>query len=193
MYILRQLGSARLRSGVMRPSALFSIKPKFKMHFFNRNIIRTNWSRINKDPLQKAGVVVMKIARGSIRRRKRSKPSPVGTPPYSHKLGTTPPFKMIYSVPFRLGTSVIVGMVGFGGSTPPPGLQEHGGAAQRFVYTNLGRKRLKSGRFGKTRWKYSRKLVKYPQRAFMEPALLRAKARNVLPRFWQASIGRSSM
>lgn len=189
MYLIRPISSARLTAGRMRVGSMFSIKPKFKVHFFNRNVIRTNWGRINADPLQKAGVYVMRVARGSIKRRKKSRPSPAGTPPFSHKAGKTPPFKMIYSVPFRLGTSVIVGMVGFGANPPPPGLQEHGGSAQRKVFTNLGRKRLKSGRFGKKRFSYKRKLVKYPQRAFMEPALLRSRA--VLPRFWQASIGRS--
>jgi len=170
---------------------MFSIKPKFKIHFFDRNVIRTNWGRINADPLQKAGTYVMRVARGSIKRRKKNRPSPQGTPPYSHVPGKTPPFTQTFSLPLRLGTSVIVGMVWFGANPPPPGLQEHGGAAQRFIFTNLGRKRLRSGRYGKQRFSYKRQLVKYPQRAFMEPALLRSRA--MLPRFWQASIGRSHL
>jgi len=162
--------------------------------FFDRNVIRTRWPKFNKDPLQKAGNLVMRIARGSIRRRslKRGKPSRPGTPPYSRRPGTTPPFKMIFSIPFHLGTSVIVGMVGFnsGGfnaSKPVPGLHEHGGSARRYVFTNTGQRRSRrTGRFLKNRITYKTKMVKYPERPFMMPALKRARA--VLPSLWVSSI-----
>lgn len=170
---------------------MFTVAPKFKIQYFDRNVIRTRWPKFNKDPIKHAGNLVMKIARGLIKRGKPGgKPRPPGQPPKSRKPGSTPPFKMIFSVPFRLGTAVIVGMVGFGGfgggDLPPPGLQEHGGHAQRKVFIDHGRRRLKSGRYGKNRIQYKSKRVKYPRRPFMLPALMRA--RQVLPKMWQMSI-----
>lgn len=172
---------------------MFSTNFKFKIHYFDRNVIRTNWKAINKKPLQKAGTMVMRIARGSIKRRvtKHGKPSRPGTPPYSRRPGTTPPFKQIFSVPYRLGTSVIVGMVGYGGPNPPPGLmeqQEGDGTAMRRVFLPVQgpRRRFKSGRLSKRRVKAVMKRVKYPARPFMRPALF--KARSVLPAMWLNSI-----
>jgi len=164
---------------------------KFKTQFFDRNVIKTRWPRFNKDPLQKAGNLVMRIARGSIRRRSklRGKPSMPGSPPYSRQPGSTPPFKMIFSLPMRLGTSVIVGMVGFGGQPAVPGLQEHGGRAIRRVFQNLGKQRSRrTGRFTKTRISYKRENVRYPERPFMFPALKRARA--ALPSLWLNSVSR---
>lgn len=195
MYVARNLSSFRVTSGAARASGMFRIRPKMKIHFFDRSIIKTRWPRFNRDPLLKAGNLVMTIARGSIKRRKNKygKPSPAGTPPRSRQPGNTPPFKQIFSVPFRLGTSVIVGMVGYGGSPPVPGLHEHGGQAQRFIYRWRKQERSKrSGRYLKKRTSYKREMVKYPQRAFMQPALLRAMTLGRLPRFWQASISRAA-
>src|SRR5678809_1271317 len=95
--------------------------PRVVLQYFDRSVIRTNWKKINRTPLQTAGVMVMREARQSIKRRVtlRGKPSPAGTPPYSRKAGSVPPFKQIYSLPYYLGTSVIVGMVGYGGKGEP--------------------------------------------------------------------------
>lgn len=208
MYIARSLGSARLTSGQAR---MFRVRYKFRIHFFDRSIIRTKWPKFNKDPLKHAGNLVMTIARQSIRRRaKRDRPSPPGTPPYSHAgtpdsrygkkrttrkgrtVNRTPPFKQIFSVPYRFGTSVIVGMVGYTrSSTPVPGLHEHGGYARRKVFTNMGQRRLQSGRWGRMKTSYKPQMVKYPQRPFMNPALMRARSR--LPRLWFNSLSNSSM
>lgn len=172
---------------------MFSTKFKFKIQYFDRSIIRTNWSKINKRPLQKAGTMVMRIARGSIKRRvkKRGKPSKPGSPPYSRRPGSTPPFKQIFSVPFRAGTSVIVGMVGYGGPNPAPGLmeqQEGDGTAMRRVFLPVAgpRRRFKNGRLSKRRTKSVMMRVKYPARPFMRPALF--KARSVLPAMWLNSL-----
>lgn len=170
----------------MRPGALFHIRPKVKIQFFDRNIIRTRWRRIN-NPLAAAGALVMRIARHSIKRRKK-KVSSAGSPPFSHQPGALPPFKMIFFKVHNLGTSVIVGMVGFGGQPAVPGLHEHGGVARRKVFSRLGQRRLKSGRMGRVAYSYKPKLIKYPQRAFMVPALLRARSR--LPNLWRGAISR---
>lgn len=182
------------------------IKPKFKLEYFDRSIIKKNWRKINESPIKKAGLQVRKIARGSIRRgnlkgkgkgnpferaKSERKPSKAGKPPKSWGRGKSPPFKMIYSVPNRLGTSAVVGMIGFGGSNPVPGLMEHGGTGRRrvFVTTNKQR-RTKKGRFGKKLRKPMIKTVRYPERPFMFPALMKAKDR--MPQLWKGSLkGRS--
>lgn len=173
-------------------------KPKVKDVFFDRKIIKRNWKVINESPLKKAGLVVRKVARQSIRRGKtiktvlpknKRKPSPAGRPPKSWKSGKTPPFKMIYSVPEKLGTSVVVGMIGFGkasGSTMPvPGLMEHGGTARRRVFVKAGQRRTKKGRFGRIFRKPVVRSVRYPERAFMNPAL--KKVRTKLPHYWKGA------
>jgi len=187
-----------------------------KFATFDRSIVKRNWKNINKTPLQQAGMKTRGNARGSIRRgtgRKRNKatgkledrptppknkrkPSSPGRPPKSWKTGKTPPFKMIYSVPNKLGTSVVVGMVGFGkapGSTMPvPGLMEHGGTAKRklFVETRIFKHkhtRKTSGKYAKAviRRKPAVRQVKYPERAFMNPAL--KKVRKKFPQYWRGA------
>lgn len=162
---------------------------KFKgMAFFDRSIIKTNWKAINEQPLKKAGLMVRKVARQSIRRAKKGgKSGPAGSPPRSRLGGSTPPFKMIYSVPEGF-TRVVVGMVGFTTKgNPVPGLQEHGGTASRWVFEKQKRGRNKKGRYTKGRNKRVKKTVRYPKRPFMEPAL--DKTKNKLPGLWSGSLG----
>lgn len=165
------------------------VTPKFTtMVFFDRSVIKTNWKKINQTPLTKAGLLVRRIARGSIRRGKKGgKPGRPGQPPKSRQAGSTPPFKMIYSVPSWFNTSVIVGMIGFGGSNPVPGLQEHGGTAMRWVSDKLDGGRDKRGRFTKHKRTRSRRNINYPERPFMVPALGKAVPR--LPLLWSSSVG----
>lgn len=172
---------------------MFSTNFKFKIQYFDRSVIRTHWGKINKNPLQRAGNLVMRIARGSIKRRikKHGKPSKPGTPPYSRTPGATPPFKQIFAVPMRFGTSVIVGMVGYRSDDPVPSLmeqQEGDGTARRRVFLPVHgpRRRFKSGRLSKRRTKPQWVRVKYPARPFMHPALY--KARSILPSMWANSI-----
>jgi len=191
-------------------------KVKFQLKYFDRSIIRTNWKAINRNPLQKAGNIVRSNARQSIRRAKKrtktgkpTKPRAAPNPPRSlANEGQSPPFKMIYSKPLHFGTSVIVGMVGFKpGGQPTPGLHEHGGRVLRNVRKDGGYKhkhtRKTSGKYaqkvsakrwvtrnGKRRQVYitQRKMVSYPQRAFMGPAL--KKGRTKYPQLWKNSIKR---
>jgi len=193
---------------------MFCSSFRCRLTFFDRSVIRRNWRKINESPMKKAGLLVRRIARGSIRRGRLTKagykrPSKPGRPPKSWREGK--PFKMIYSIPGRLGASVLVGMVGFGQrGEPPPGLMEHGGKATRKVNIRekgrVGRNKL--GRFISVRAKrrkaeaYKRlvkegrireshpasvQAVRYPSRPFMQPALMKAKPR--LPRLWRGSLG----
>jgi len=173
---------------------------------FDRSIIKTNWKRINRSPLQQAGIKVRQTAIGSIRtasERMRGlsktarKPSKPGRPPRSWKLrkktkgrrGGNPPFKMIFSVPEKLGTSVVVWMVGFTSKAQPvPGLHEHGGRARRTVYEKRRQRSKTSGRFIKSKGFPVTKSVSYPERPFMFPAL--QKQRKNLPKLWKGSLNR---
>lgn len=164
----------------------FGVQPRFKLQMFDRSVIRRNWRRINESPLKKSGLLVRRIARGSIRRGGKSKrPSKPGTPPRSHWPGATPPFKMIFSVPTR--TNVMVGMVGFGGAgNPVPGLHEHGGTANRKVFLRVKGGGLSRSQFrGKSRKRITKRVV-YEPRPFMLPAL--EKARPRLPKMWEGSL-----
>jgi len=173
---------------------MFSIKSQFRMVFFDRSIIRRNWRNINEGPLKKAGLLVRKIARNSIRRvNNPNRYSPPGTPPYSHanrtitgRRVTSPPFKQIYSVPNYAGTNVTVGMVWYGSQPPIPGLHELGGYARRGVFRVVGTRTLKSGLQGGPITKRVFTTVRYPARPFMRPAL--AKALPTLPLLWRNSL-----
>lgn len=175
------------------------VKIKFQIQYFDRNILRHKWPRWNKNPLEKAGNLVRKIARGSIRRIGQRKGSPFlhkqntyskpGRPPYSRQPGAVPPFKMIYSVPQKLGTSVIIGMVGFNSKANPiPGLMEHGGTVTRNVWQKApGQQRRRGNQIRAfPNLIMVKKTVHYAERPFMFPAL--RKAQRKLPRLWQDSI-----
>ena len=169
------------------PVALKVSIKKTGVPLFDRKVIKTNWRKINRTPMTKAGMLVRKIARQSIRRGKLGgKPSAAGKPPKSRRPGKSAPFKMIFSVPKNMGTSALVGMVGFGGPDPIPELQEKGGSAVRSVFVNP--KQRQKGRGAKKRGGGKRvlKTVKYEKRPFMLPALM--TARQKLPKLWANSI-----
>lgn len=179
----------RARSQLSRFTGMRSRTPRLfvSMHgmsFFDRNVIKRNWSKINESPLTRAGMLVRRIARQSIRhtghftpKGKRIKPSRrnkatgVHGPPKSRN--AKKPFKLIYSVPVPRQGAVIVGMIGmpnlWSTSAPVPAIHEHG-----LSVTIRGK--------GKRRTRRAR----YPKRAFMQPALVKAAAR--LPALWSNSI-----
>lgn len=168
------------------------VSTKFKLVFFDRSIIKKNWKKMNRGPLQRAGNLIRMISRGLIKRRKLGgKPGPIGGPPRSRQPGKTPPFKMIFNdfIGFRQ-TAQVVGMIGFGARNPAPGLQEHGGRARRTLFvpktTGSGRqRRRKDGLLRKSREPLTQ-TVRIPKRPFMFPALLKGKSR--MPQFWKNSL-----
>lgn len=183
-------------------ATLAQLNYKIKYFTFDRSIIKRNWRNINEGPLKKAGLLVRRIARNSIRRRAYGNPSAPGTPPHSHVPGKTPPFKMIYSVPDYFGASVVIGMVGFNKpGVPAPGVQEHGLTVTRTVDTSyqkrpkkrgpkkrltaqqiqaIRKKKIKAGVIIKQR-------INLKERPFMAPAL--KKAAPTLPAMWRNSVG----
>ena len=160
---------------------------------FDRKVISRNWKKINRNPIQRAGIITMLNARRSIRSGKTSKksgkrlPSRPGQPPksWSKGKGKGPPFKQIFSVPNFLTTSTTVGMVGFG-KEAVPGKHEKGGNVQRRVFVKTGQRRTKKGRFGKSVRKPVVKTIRLAKRPFMRPALLKSIPR--FPDLWRNSI-----
>lgn len=156
---------------------------RFELVYFDRSIIRRNWKAINRNPIQKAGVIVMLNARDSIKRRKKSTTySKPNSAPYTHPPAY--PFKRIYSESELFGTRAVVGMVGFGGPQPVPGLHEHGGTAVRRVFVKGPQRRTKLGRFGRRTMMPVVKSVRYEKRPFMAPALEKARRAGKLPPLW---------
>lgn len=154
---------------------------------FDRKVVSRNWRKINESPLKKAGLLVRKIARGSIRVRKGDKPSPRGSPPRSRAPGK--PLKMIFSVPDSFATKTLVGFVGFNKNrVPTPAVHEHGLRARRKVFApeETQRRSKRTGRFKRKRKVAVTKIVHYPERETMEPAL--EKARPQIPKFWKDSL-----
>lgn len=187
-----------------------SMKTSVKMVFFDRNIVRRNWSRMNMGPLQKAGMKVMRKARGSIRRgtrgrkdkelppRWKRKGSRAGRPPKQWAAGNSG-LRLIFSVPNKLGTDVMVGPVGFGGvGAPTPELMEHGGTAVRQVWKEslefVHRRTKKShGKYAKKKrvfQKAARRTVRYEPRPFMFPALMKTKEK--FPELWKGSLTKTA-
>lgn len=184
---------------------IYGVRFKPKYFVFDRGIIKRNWRQINEGPLKKAGLLIRKIARNSIRRRRYGSASPAGTPPYSHAPGKSPPFKQIYSVPNYMGAEVVIGMVGYGSrgqvSPPVPGIQEHGLRARRWLDTQFGKRKKRNRNQPKLTAAQGkairrkmiqkgiivRRSVKYKPRPFMDPALRKAQPR--LPAMWRGSVG----
>lgn len=173
---------------------------------FDRRIIRKRWRRSNKDPIKRAGLLVRKIMRQSIRRdqSKAQRPSKAGRPPKSRAAGH--PLKLIFSVTDRFNTRAIVGPVGFSNRRKTvPQLMEEGGIVTRRVFkgkrtaNTFGRKisskqrKAAAKKFRKKelaqqqRDKLTKQIV-YPARPFAVPALEKGKSR--LPALWKNSIKR---
>lgn len=176
--------------------------------YFNRDIIKYNWKRINNTPLKFAGLRVRAAAIRSIktvRGKKRETYSPPGSPPYSRD--PRRPFKRIYSIPDTRRGRTYVGMVFWNQTSgsiinPVPGRHEHGGYA--YVTTVVRTPRIKTGRkFNKSQRAHInayyqqnprnrgtkrvlRRRVHLEPRPFMVPALERVRA--TLPALWHMSV-----
>lgn len=103
------------------------IRPDIKQFFFDRERVIKAVSRARRIALSKAGAFIRTRARTSIRKRKGV--SEVGSPPSSHTGALRKGILFGYD-PAR--ESVVVGPVGFRGSTAPAAL-EFGGPSTRLV------------------------------------------------------------
>jgi len=184
---------------------MLAIKPKVKINFFGRQVVRSNWKKLAKNPLSRFGMIVRGNARSEIGRPAKKKTTRPRTPPKAPRSRAPgDPFKLIFSIPEL--SSVMIGMVGFS-KDQVPGLHEHGGTARRTVFEQGGflHKHTKktSGKYAKRRSKVDFKTrggkvvaiprkkkmtVKIPKRQFMEPAWVRAKPK--IPAIWRGSLNR---
>lgn len=167
---------------------------------FDRSIIRKNWKRMNEDPLRRAGNIVRVIARRMIRRRKKGgRPGPAGQPPFSRRPGKLPPFKMIFNdtIPVAgINMSHVVGMVGFRKhpkwGPPVPGIHEHGASNVMRMVPEYRKRKVRTGKRGRPREKkyyvLKKRLVTYPKRPFMLPAL--EKARPYMAILWHSALSK---
>ena len=171
---------------------------------FDRKIIKRKWSKLNKGPIARAGILLAMKARGMIRSGKTSKksgkrlPSKPKQPPKSWAPGQ--PFKQIFSAPNFTQTTATVGMVGFGGITPVPELHEKGGTVKRKVWVERSvfkhkHTRKTHGRFAQKRVIRTQvtKSIRYPPRPFMSRALDKMIAQGKLPSMWQGSISKAGI
>lgn len=167
---------------------------KIGMVMFDRDVIRRNWSNVVRTPITRAGLLLRKIMRNSIRRvGPNAKPAAAGQPPKSRQNGSDPPFKMIFSVPNSSGTEATIGMIGFGksgGEMPAPGIQEHGATVVRRVPVKEEMKRDRRGKFLKQKIRRVKKRVKIPPHPFAAPAL--AKAQPMMPALFRGAFDRGA-
>lgn len=176
----------------------------------NTNLFKQNWGRINKTPIVRAGLLIRKIMRGSIRQVKpTSRPSRAGTPPRSRDVRKR--FKWIMSWPYdSVGTgqpdAAVIGHVTFknkGGRHSVQSIHEWGRRVPRRVFAKRGRKAFTRKQARAARKKYlsgqlqpvstgsSIRMVKYPPRPFAFPAL--KKAQGKLAAFWRNSISTATV
>jgi hypothetical protein len=189
---------------------------RFQMVYFDRNVIRTNWRRINEGPMKRAGLMIRQRALRLIGHTvtARTPPRPPGQPPrtrvrtrntYTNARGRTvrtpAPFRMIFSIPVNFGTGVLVGMVGFD-SRAVPGRHELGLSAsvRRGYWTYQRRPGAQPGNpirtpqqmaaFRRRYLRFRQVPSRFPSRPFMRPALLQAAP--LIPSMWRGSISRST-
>lgn len=184
-----------------------AIIPNYRtMVTFDRSIIKRNWKAINEGPLKRAGLLARRIERQSIRVdiTKKQNPSRPPRPPKSRHPGH--PFRLIYSVPNPMDTSVIIGHVGFyAGQTA---MQMHEFGEQVRISTVVPRKRkwqikdpvkrekvaaaFRSGKLKRPKPQpRTTKVIQMPERPFALPALQKTAKR--LPQLWVNSVGSATV
>lgn len=174
-------------------------KPPIDMNFMRRN-----WGKINESPIKHAGLLIRRIMRGSIRQVSTDKPSRPGTPPRSRDKARR--FKMIYSVPYDAAgigkdTAAVIGHFTFPRrrQMAPSEIHEWGRTVRvRVLKRNKRRKawtrkqarayraKIKAGLIQPPQTKFTTRTIKYKQRKFAWPALVKAKAK-ILP-LWRGRI-----
>lgn len=159
---------------------------------FNEAIVKQNWKRFNKAPLAKAGMLVRRRMRQSIRHRKnRGIVSKPGQPPYSHDPRKR--FKMIYSIVDQSRTYVVVGHRSFDTTRPKTPMAIHEFGLRAVVKVPAKRRRRKAwtkkqaraarrlyvaGRIKNEKKKRLRKkMVKFKKRPFAWPAYVAVRPR----------------
>lgn len=174
---------------------------KKAFHTFTRSFISgVNWDRINRGPLQQAGIRVRRKMRDAIRKdlSKSQKPSKPGKPPKSRAAGH--PFRRIFSVPVFHDTSVFIGHEGFGQKPTPMEIHEFGRTVKIKTQPHRGRKKTlltqrqkiaaknkyQSGELKHESPKTVIKAKKFPERRFAQPSL--DKVRSQLPQLWKNSV-----
>ncbi len=186
---------------------MIGFKPSF-MHTFDSSILKKNWKAVNKTPLQQAGIYVRRTMRDLIRpdRSKKNLPAKPGRPPKARKHKGIYPFRMIFSEPDTLGTSVAIGHFGFrpGANQTVMSIHEFGETQVITVPVKPGPKRpttpaqrasarrmYLSGRLRRPKSKRATVRINYPRREFANPAL--EKNLSKIPTLWKGSFNSASV
>lgn len=192
-------------------SNAFSGVNRLKRSFFDREAVRAAVRPARRKYLNWSGALIRKIARNSMRSRKRGTASPRGTPPNAHSGGHGALLrKLLYYAYDQAARSVVVGPIAFNPGDSVPAAHEFGSSRAR---RNGLRTIRRLGGFGeiditnrrkpvvvhlKTQAMVDRanrlnetlygplRLPGLPPRPYMRPAL--AKAAPKLPRIWQNSV-----
>lgn len=144
---------------------MITVRADIKRFFFDREKVIKAVSRARRRALSKAGAFIRTRARTSIRKRKGT--SPPGSPPYSHVGDLRKGILFGYDAQRE---SVVVGPVGFKGSTAPSAL-EFGGTSKR--YSRRERRDVP---------------VEIGPRPYMGPALEAEIAAGTIPKHWANSV-----
>lgn len=144
---------------------MITVRADIKKFFFDRERVLKAVSRARRRALSRAGAFVRTRARTSIRKRRgTSKP---GRPPYSHEGSLRKGILFGYD-PQR--ESVVVGPVGFKGSTAPTAL-EFGGPSTRYSPRTRRDEPVEIG-----------------PRPYMRPALEAEVEAGTIPKHWANSV-----
>jgi len=172
----------------------------FSRGILDRSVWKGKWIDFNKDPLQKAAMLVQISAKRSIRKARPLKSGKLSTqasqmikgsanrsnkfqgvyrPPKSRAPGH--PLRRIFSVISNQTTSALIGPVGFGAATPVPAIHEFG-ITKTVMFPQKKFTRQKGSMNTKRTVTFKRVIAKYPKRAFMKPAL--ETNRSKYPKLW---------
>jgi len=181
----------------------FELTIRCKGLFFDVPYVVERIGAKNAELLSRAGAWVQRRARSSMRRGKKG-PSAVGTPPHAHSKDAVATLKNILFAYDPHNDSVVVGPVRLNqfnqnaatlGNITVPQIHEFGGSVNiRESSSNKGRTwRRRDMRRNPRTWEiYRTRRAVYPERKFMEPALI-AEAPN-FPDLWTGSVtGSGSM
>lgn len=178
-----------------------------KKFFFDRQKIIKLMDAATRKSLSKGGAFIRRRAQTSMKYRKKGKASAPGTQPYAHKGGRGPLLRKFLYFGYDPGPqSVVIGPAVLPGFKPEAApLNEFGGTASRRKTVRVAgrkstpaqatafRRLLKEGRLkqGKQTTPTKTFPAKYPQRAFMNPALTAEIAAGKIPKLWANSIKRA--
>lgn len=188
---------------------MIGMKTNF-MHTFDKSILQKNWKRVNRSPIQQAGIFVRRTMRDLIRpdRTKAQNPAKPGRPPKARRHKGSYPFRMIFSEPDIHDTSVAIGHYGFRPGANQTVMSVHEFGESKVITVPVKQRRGRSYVLSPAQKANARRKflngtirhnrigaqgnnpriqmrVRYPKREFANPAL--EKNLDKIPTLWRGS------